>query len=115
MTRLFIVANPANKQKARAFIENFSVIGSGTNPLPALKLAFAQNPQLVYFLTDGQFDNVVSYQQVMAEVRALNPDKKVKLNTIAFLSEDAQAEKMLADLARENGGKFVKVTERDLE
>lgn len=113
--RELIVANPSNKQKARTFIENFSVIGSGTNPLPALKLAFAQNPQLVYFLTDGQFDNVVSYQQVMAEVRALNPDKKVKLNTIAFLSEDAQAEKTLADLARENGGKFAKVTERDLE
>lgn len=113
--RELVVANPANKQKARQFIETFQVVGAGTNPIPALRLAFAQKPQLVYFLTDGQFDNVVSYQQVLAEVRSLNADKSVKLNTIAFMSEDAQAEKTLADLAKENGGKFVKVTERDLE
>ncbi len=113
--RELVVANPANKQKGRQFIESFQVVGAGTNPLPALRLAFAQKPQLVYFLTDGQFDNVVRYQQVLAEVRSLNADKSVKLNTIAFMSEDAQAEKTLADLATENGGRFVKVTERDLE
>ena len=113
--RQLVVANPANKQKARQFVETFQVVGKGTNPLPALRQAFSQDPQLIYFLTDGQFDNVVSYKEVLAEVRSLNANKKVKINTIAFMSEDEQAEKTLAEMAREHGGRFVKVTERDLD
>jgi hypothetical protein len=110
-----VVANPANKQKVRTFIEQFQVVGKGTNPLPALRLAFAQKPQLVYFLTDGEFNNVVGYEQVLAEVRRLNADKSVKINTIAFMSDDPKAEEALQKMARENGGRFVKVSDRDLE
>ncbi|MGB7161492.1 MAG: hypothetical protein WBD40_25760, partial [Tepidisphaeraceae bacterium] len=110
-----VVANPQNKQKVRGFIETFQVVGKGTNPLPALRLAFAQKPQLVYFLTDGEFNNVVGYDQVLAEVRKLNADKSVKVNTIAFMSEDEKAEQALQTMARENGGRFVKVSDRDLE
>jgi hypothetical protein len=113
--RELIVAKPDNKQKAREFIGNFEVVGKGTNPLPALRTAFAQKPQLVYFLSDGEFNNYVGYEQVLAEVRRLNADKGVKINTIAFLSEDLKAEQALEQMARENGGKFVKVTDRDLE
>ena len=110
-----VVANPQNKQKVRQFIETFQVVGKGTNPLPALRQAFAQKPQLVYFLTDGEFDNVVGYAQVLAEVRKLNADKSVKVNTIAFMSADEKAEQALQTMARENGGRFVKVSDRDLE
>ena len=110
-----VVANPANKQKVRQFIDQFQVVGKGTNPLPALQAAFAQKPQLVYFLTDGEFNNVVGYDQVLAEVRRLNADKSVKVNTIAFMSEDAKAEEALQKMARENGGRFVKVSDRDLD
>jgi len=108
-------AKPSVKQRATEFIETFQVLGKGTNPLPALRLAFAQKPQLVYFLTDGQFDNVVSYEQVLAEVRRLNADKSVKVNTIAFMSEDPKAEQALETMAKENGGTFKKVTEKDLD
>jgi hypothetical protein len=109
------VARPATKQRATQFIETFQVLGKGTNPLPALRMAFTQKPQLVYFLTDGQFDNVVSYEQVLAEVRRLNADKSVKVNTIAFMSEDEKAEEALEKMAKENGGTFRKVTEKDLD
>jgi hypothetical protein len=110
-----VVANPANKQKVRQFIEQFQVVGKGTNPLPALRAAFAQRPELVYFLTDGEFNNVVGYEQVLAEVRQLNADKKVKINTIAFMSDDEKAEQALQQMARENGGGFRKVSDRDLD
>lgn len=110
-----VVANPANKQKVRQFIDQFQVVGRGTNPLPALRAAFAQKPQLVYFLTDGEFDNVVGYEQVLAEVRKLNADKSVKVNTIAFISNDEKAEQALQKMASENGGRFVKVEDRDLD
>ena len=110
-----VVANPQNKQRVRQFIDQFQVVGKGTNPLPALQAAFAQKPQLVYFLTDGEFNNVVGYEQVLAEVRRLNADKTVKVNTIAFMSDDPKAEEALQKMARENGGRFVKVSDRDLE
>ena len=110
-----VVANPQNKQKVRQYIDQFQVVGKGTNPLPALQAAFAQKPQLVYFLTDGEFNNVVGYEQVLAEVRKLNGDKSVKVNTIAFMSDDPKAEEALQKMARENGGRFVKVSDRDLE
>jgi hypothetical protein len=110
-----VVANPQNKQRVRQFIDQFQVVGKGTNPLPALQAAFAQKPQLVYFLTDGEFNNVVGYEQVLAEVRRLNADKSVKVNTIAFMSDDPKAEEALQKMARENGGRFVKVSDRDLE
>ncbi len=110
-----VVANPQNKQRVRQFIDQFQVVGKGTNPLPALQAAFAQKPQLVYFLTDGEFDNVVGYSQVLAEVKKLNADKSVKVNTIAFLSADEKAEQALQQMARDNGGRFVKVNDTDLE
>ena len=110
-----VVANPQNKQRVRQYIDQFQVVGKGTNPLPALQAAFAQKPQLVYFLTDGEFNNVVGYEQVLAEVRRLNGDKSVKVNTIAFMSDDPKAEEALQKMARENGGRFVKVSDRDLE
>ncbi len=110
-----VVANPQNKQKIRQFIEGMTELGKGTNPLPALKQAFAQKPQLIYFLTDGQFDNVVGYEQVLAEVSRLNADKSVKINTIAFMSEDVKAEQALEKMARDNGGRYVKKTDRDLD
>ena len=59
-------ANDANKQKAREFMERHKVVGKGTNPLPALRLAFKQKPDLIWFLTDGEFNNVVGYDQVVA-------------------------------------------------
>jgi hypothetical protein len=113
--RELVMAKPDNKQKVRQFIENFGVVGKGTNPLPALRTAFQQRPQLIYFLSDGEFNNYVGYEQVLSEVRRLNADKSVKINTIAFMSEDIKAEQALEQMAQENGGKFVKVTDRDLD
>ena len=108
------VANPANKQKAFKIMNETSVLGAGTNPIPALKQAFAQKPQLIYFLTDGEFNNYASYEDVLAEVAKLNADKTVKVNTILMMSDDAQAEKTLKAMASQNGGVFKKVLETDL-
>ncbi|MGB7158186.1 MAG: hypothetical protein WBD40_08980, partial [Tepidisphaeraceae bacterium] len=108
-------AIPETKQKFREFLAGFQVVGKGTNPLPALRRAFLLRPDVVYFLTDGEFNNVVGYEQVMAEVRKLNVGKRVRLNTIAFMSEDENAESVLQRLADEHKGKFKKVSDRDLQ
>jgi hypothetical protein len=108
-------ADDATKEKARVFLEDHSVQGKGTNPLPALRMAFQQKPELVFFLTDGEFNNVVGYEQVLAEVRKLNGQKQVRVNTIAFISDDPKAEAVLRSMALEHDGTFTRVSERDLE
>lgn len=120
-----LVANPANKLRARKFIEDSQVFGKDNNPLPALRQAFSQKPELIYFLTDGKFDYVYSYEEVIREVARLNPDKSAKLNCIFLISSRTEDERFEGDsekaatamqkLARENGGRFVKVSDRDLE
>lgn len=107
-------ASDDNKSKAINFVRQMKAEGRGTNPLPALRLAFRQGPELIYFLTDGEFNNVVTYERVIEEVRQLNASKGIRLNTIAFMSEDEQAEGVLSQLAREHRGRFMKVTDRDL-
>jgi len=107
-------ATPMNKQKAFKEINETSVLGNGTNPIPALKQAFAQKPQLIYFLTDGEFNNFASYDDVLNEVAKLNADKSVRINTILMMGEDDKAEETLKKMAKDNGGVFKKVLETDL-
>jgi len=108
-------ATDANKEKCRVFLSTSNVTGKGTNPLPALRLAIQQKPEVIYFLTDGEFNNVVGYEQVIAEIRRLNVGKRIRFNTIAFMSDDAKGEAALRTMAVENNGTFKKVSDRDLE
>ena len=69
-------------------------------------------PQLIYMLTDGDFpDN----NRVIEEIRKLNKDKKVKINTIAFMDRGEQYEKLLKQIADENGGLFKFVSDAELQ
>ena len=75
-----------------------------TDPIPGLKLAFEQHPQLIYLLTDGDFpDN----DAVLREIHKLDPDRKVKINTFAFLASsdnDPAFVNILGKIAKESGG-----------
>ena len=107
-------ATPANKAAATKFLSGTSVLGNGTNPLPALRQAFAQRPQVVYFLTDGEFNNFASYDDVVAEVAKMNAGGAVQVNTILLMSDDAQAEAALRKIATAHRGTFKKVSDADL-
>lgn len=116
LSRTLVVANPNNKQKSYTYLEQVTV-GSDSNPVPSLRLAFAQKPNLVYLLTDGAFDD---NDAVVAEVKKLNASKQTRINTIAFFSPDApQAERkacedVLRKIASDNGGLFKVVYTTDL-
>ena len=56
------LATPENKQKASDFIDNQYSVG-GTQPLPAIKIALEERPQLLYVLTDG-FDQIADMSVV---------------------------------------------------
>jgi len=106
------VANPANKSKAYDFIENTTARGS-TDPIPAIKAAFAMKPQLIYILTDG-FDAVASFDEVVETFRELNKDKSVKVNCILISTgEQKELVDVLTKIATENGGVMRKVSRDD--
>ncbi|HEX4123550.1 MAG TPA: VWA domain-containing protein [Tepidisphaeraceae bacterium] len=108
-----ILATPENKRKAESFLDGVSTNGT-TDPIPGLEIAFHQHPQLVYLLTDGDFpDNA----KVLTEIHKLNPDNKIKVNTIAFTDSadrDVDFKKLLKQIAEESGGTFKAVNEEDL-
>ncbi|HEY4329185.1 MAG TPA: vWA domain-containing protein [Phycisphaerae bacterium] len=75
----------------------------------AFNKAFAMNPQLIYFLTDGKFG-----EGLLGKVNALNRDKKVHINTIAFVTEEPQYKGQLQQLAEQNGGTYKFVPQKDV-
>ena len=105
--RRLVSATDANKQKAFEFID--SVIPQGeTDPSDALSRAFAVNPELIYLLTDGEFDKAI-----VGQVAKANASKKVTVHTIGFLYK--MGEKILKDIAAQNNGTYKFVAESDLE
>jgi hypothetical protein len=99
------------KRKAYDFLDKTAPHGS-SDPIPGLKAAFAAQPQLIYMLTDGDFPNNA---QLLEELRKLNKDKKVKINTIAFMDRGEEYEKLLKQIADENGGLFKFVSDTELQ
>jgi len=88
------------------------VARGSTDPIPGLELAFKQQPDLIYLLTDGDFpDNAA----VLKFIREHNVGAhKAKINTIAFMDHGAAYEKVLQDIARENDGVFRYVSNEEL-
>jgi len=111
LDKQLMLATPETKRKAYDFLDKTAPHGS-SDPIPGLRAAFATRPQLVYILTDGDFPNNA---QVLEELRKLNRDKKVKINTIAFMDRGEEYEKLLKQIAEENGGVFKFVADADLE
>jgi len=111
LDKQLLLAVPEVKRKAYEFLDKTAPHGS-SDPIPGLKAAFATQPQLIYILTDGDFPNNA---QVLEELRKLNKDKKVKINTIAFMDRGEEYEKLLKQIAEENGGLFKFVSDTDLQ
>jgi hypothetical protein len=110
------MATPAKKENAFKWLSE-ETVASNSDPIPAIRLVFAQKPQLMYLLTDGAFDD---NDAVVAEIRKLNANKAVKICTIAFFSPQAPeserkpCEDVLRTIASENGGQFKVVLTSDL-
>ena len=97
--RTILRASKAHKNAAKRFIDSIKP-GGGTDPKLALDRAFKLRPDLIYLLTDGQFDeDVVTYVQ-----RLNNKGRKVTVNTICFGYH--QGEDVLKSIATQNSGKY---------
>jgi len=105
-TRRLVHATEGNKNMAYGFVDDIVTAGE-TDPSKALERAFAAKPEVIYLLTDGEFD-----RGVIDLVRRLNADKRVTVHTICFMYRSG--EPVLQQIATENGGNYRFVGEADL-
>lgn len=94
----FVHAIKEYKQQAFEFISGIVADGQ-TDPVPAMARAFRHEPDLIYFLTDGEFT-----PDLIDQLRVWNREEKVRIYTIAFLNN--VGESLLRQIARENGGEY---------
>jgi len=78
-----------------------------TNPEPAMRRALALEPDLIYFLTDGEFDG-----GLVEKLSQWNRERRVRIFTIAYFDQGGAA--LLERIAQEHGGEFKFVSEDDL-
>jgi hypothetical protein len=104
-----MMASPINKSRVFDFIDHQLEFHGTTNPVPALAEGMIEKPELIYLLTDGDFDNP-SGQEVLDKIDQYNRDKKVHINTVLLLGTHAekdaytQFEGIMARIAGDNGG-----------
>jgi hypothetical protein len=108
------MATDENKARAMEFIDN-AVSTGGTQPMPAIKFALAEKPELLYVLTDG-FDQIADLSVVVKAFQDGNRDGKIRINTIFLQSdEDPQLENALQRIATDGKGTFTKVLKADMQ
>ena len=102
-----VSATEENKAAAYRFIDGIPARGM-TDPSEALKMAFALHPDLIYLLTDGEFDF-----EIVGLVKELNRGHEIHINTLGFLYD--MFGKPLEQIAADSGGTYKFVGEKDLE
>jgi hypothetical protein len=98
-------ATPAVKEEMVRTAEGMEAEGQNDDLLgpfqQAFEAAFGMKPDTIYFLTDGRFGDGLP-----GVVAKLNAGRSVKVNTVAFVREEASYRDQLKELAAENGGTY---------
>jgi hypothetical protein len=118
-----LMGTPKNKSLAFDFVDNLQ-FSNINNPIPALNEAFREQPELVFLLSHGDFNNMYNTtdnQQVLDAVNSLNHGKKTHVNTILLLGDKDKDsfdrkdfEEIMTNIATENGGNYKKFYSDDL-
>lgn len=90
-------SNLPNKDRIRQWVENFGDMG-GTAPDSAIELALQMQPDAIYLLTDGGFDDSAIH------LAKRNNARKIPINTIGF--QDRGGETGLKQIAADSGGNY---------
>ncbi|MEN6458318.1 MAG: VWA domain-containing protein [Thermoguttaceae bacterium] len=98
-------ATDESKQRVVSFLDSIKAIG-GTDHEAALRVAIRLQPDVIFFLTDGDDPKLSAAQ--LAKIRDLAAG--ILINTIEFgPGPKPAARSFLADLAQQNGGGYVYV------
>jgi hypothetical protein len=106
-----VQARPQEKLAAEQQLNEVGPHGQ-TNALPALEMAFNEQPELIYLLTDGDFRG--RDEQVRKYIRDRNAVANIRVNTIAFVTHGDAYEKLLSNIAAENVGVYRFISADDL-
>jgi uncharacterized protein with von Willebrand factor type A (vWA) domain len=101
-----VPATSAQQQRLLEFVATIQAEG-GTDPIPAMERAFAVKPDLIYFLTDGDFDPLL-----LEKLRQWNRGQRVRIFALAYVSEAGRV--LLEQIAREHNGEFKFISEDDI-
>ncbi|MFQ5412991.1 MAG: VWA domain-containing protein [Phycisphaerae bacterium] len=104
--RRLVGAIKEQRDKLFAFVDDIMPQG-GTHPETAMRRAFAVEPDLIYFLTDGQFDD-----SLLVKLARWNKQRRVRIFTIAYFNPEGA--ELLEQIAREHDGEFKYVTDDDI-
>jgi hypothetical protein len=102
------IASNENKKLAMDYIDN-AVASGGTLPIPAIRFALSEKPDLLYVLSDG-FDNGSGVEIVKAFEQE-NLNGKTHINAIYFpkdKNDDAQLAAIMKKIAADGHGEFKK-------
>jgi len=110
-SRRLVPAIRRYKEEAGAFLETITgrMEPGKADPVEAMRRAFAVEPELIYFLSDGDYRDVE--QALEQTLRQLNADKAVKITVIGF-GPSPRARALLERIARNHGGHFRAVEPR---
>lgn len=106
LPRKLVPAIQVYKEKTKHYLDLVEAEGQ-TDPVPAMKRAFELEPDLIYFLTDGEFNPVL-----LEHLARWNRDHKVRIFTLAFVFQGNT--RLLKQIAQDHGGKYRFVDEYDL-
>jgi hypothetical protein len=101
-----VPATGMNKKALADFLGTIQAEGS-TDPIPAMRRAFDVKPDLVYFLTDGDFDPAL-----LDWLRKWNRNEQVRIFTLAYVSQAGRI--LLEQISREHNGEFKFISEHDI-
>ncbi len=90
----------ATQQNKARYLEWAGAITAqgGTNPIEAMQLAISLKPDVIWLLSDGEFD-----PEAASTIKLANR-RKIKINTLAFGAGAGQAQ--LQQISSQNYGKF---------
>lgn len=111
--RQMLAASPVNIKNTVESLQKVRAEGQNDDLLApfqtAFERAFALNPEAIFFLTDGRFG-----KKLPDVVARLNAGRKVRINTLALVSEEREYREALQRLAQANGGEYRFVPEREI-
>jgi hypothetical protein len=99
-----------NKASAMEFLDEVTTT-STSEPTRALRFAFARRPDVVYFVTDGDFPE---NNHVRSEVWRLNYGLRARVNTVHLFNQatdDASLSPLLKKIAADHRGDFRRIDE----
>jgi hypothetical protein len=107
--RRLVNAIRASKDVTFEFIDSIWP-GGGSETVHAMRRAFELQPDVVYFLSDG---NIFDEDELREMLHQLNHAKKVRIFTLAYISQSGR--ELLEEIAREHDGQFKFVSEYDID